>query len=313
MAINLATKKILVTGGAGFLGSHLVEKLIAHGVSQSDITVPDSRVCDLRVKENCVRAVENQDIVIHLAAKAGGIGLNRAKPGELFYDNIVMGAYLMESARTAGVSKFVAIATICAYPKFTPVPFREEYLWEGYPEETNAPYGLAKKMLLVQAQAYRKQYGMNIITLFPVNMYGSRDNFNPDSSHVLPALIQKISEAKKKSQPFIEVWGSGTPTREFLYVEDAAEWIVLATEQYDKADPVNLAPGMEISIKDLVTLVCRFMDYTGEIRWDFSKPDGQPRRMLDISRAVREIGLIPITPFEEGLRKTIEWYNKNNG
>lgn len=306
--MQLKDKKILLTGGAGFLGSFVVEKLIARGVKKENIRIPRSQELDLIQWQNCVTAVKDIDIVIHLAAVVGGIGANREHPGKFFYENLMMGVQLMEAARQQNVKKFVAIGTICAYPKFTPVPFKEEELWNGYPEETNAPYGLAKKMLLVQAQAYRQEYGLNAIYLLPVNLYGPRDNFNPQSSHVIPALIKKVADAKKEGNDSIEVWGTGTATREFLYVEDAAEGIILATEKYDKADPVNLGASREISIKDLVTTICRLMDFKGEIRWDTSKPDGQPRRALDTRRAEREFGFKAKTDFEEGLMKTIEWY-----
>lgn len=311
--MDITQKKILVTGGAGFLGSFVVEALEKRGVPAGHISVPHRGTQDLRDRKACRDVVKGQDIVIHLAARVGGIGLNREKPGELFYDNLVMGVELMEAARQASVEKFVSVATICAYPKFTPVPFKEEDLWSGYPEETNAPYGLAKKMLLVQGQAYRAQYGFNAITLFPVNLYGPRDNFDPASSHVIPALIKKIDRAKRDGADFVEVWGTGKATREFLYVEDAAEGLVRATEQYDKPDPVNIGSGMEISIKDLVDLLCRLLDFRGEIRWDATKPDGQPRRMLDVTRAEREFGFRAKTSFEDGLRKTIEWYRANVG
>lgn len=310
--INLKDKKIVVTGGAGFLGSRVVDELTARGVPRENIFVPRSSEYDLRDQTACRRVVDGQDVVIHLAAKVGGIGLNREKPGELFYDNLMMGAQLMEAARLAGVKKFVAIGTICAYPKFAPVPFREEDLWNGYPEETNAPYGLAKKMLLVQAQAYRQQYGFDAIYLLPVNLYGPGDNFDPRSSHVIPALIKKVADAKREKKDFIEVWGTGKATREFLYVDDAAEGIVLATERYDGAGPVNLGAGMEISIKDLVELIVRLMNFHGEIKWDATKPDGQPRRMLDVSRAEKEFGFKASTDFESGLKKTIEWYRKKS-
>lgn len=309
--VNLKNKKILVTGGAGFLGSFVMEKLLARDVLQQNISVPRSSELDLRKLENCQRVVRDQDIVIHLAAKVGGIGLNREKPGELFYDNLIMGAQLMEEARKAKVEKFVAVGTVCAYPKFTPIPFREENLWNGYPEETNAPYGLAKKMLLVQAQAYRRQYGFSAIYLLPVNLYGPRDNFDHASSHVIPALIKKVYEAQKEGKNYIEVWGTGKATREFLYVEDAAEAIVLAAEKYDKSEPVNIGAGFEISIKDLIETICRLMNFDGEIRWNVTKPDGQPRRCLDTSRASREFRFETKTTFEEGLRKTIEWYQGN--
>jgi GDP-L-fucose synthase len=243
----------------------------------------------------------------------GGIGANRENPGRFFYDNLIMGAQLMEAARQAGVAKFVAIGTVCSYPKFAPVPFREEDLWEGYPEETNAPYGLAKKMLLVQSQAYREQYGFNSIFLLPVNLYGPRDNFEPSSSHVIPALIRKCVEAVESGAPEIVVWGTGSATREFIYVEDAAEAIVLATERYDASEPVNLGTGSEISIRDLVTLIARQTGFTGRIRWDSSKPDGQPRRMLDTDRAARYFGFVAKTSFEEGLRQTIDWYRGSSG
>ncbi len=301
-------KKVLVTGGAGFLGSHVIEQLLIRGAPKENIFVPRSAEFDLREKEICQKIVQGQDIVIHLAAKVGGIGFNQKYPAELFYDNLTMGVQLMEAARLTGVKKFVTVGTICAYPKFTPIPFREEDLWNGYPEETNAPYGLAKKMMLVQAQAYRTQYGFNAIYLLPVNLYGPRDNFNPESSHVIPALIKKVYEAKIAGQNYIEVWGTGKASREFLYVEDAARGIVLAAEKYDKGEPVNLGAGIEITIKDLAELICQLMNFNGEIRWDASKPDGQPRGSLDVSRAEKEFGFRAKVPFEEGLKKTIEWY-----
>ena len=309
--MNLKEKSILVTGGTGFLGSFVVEELLSRGISRSSISVVGSKDFDLKSFSGCIEAVSGAQVVIHLAAHVGGIGLNREKPGELFYDNLIMGVQLMEAARICNVEKFVAIGTICAYPKFTPVPFREEDLWGGYPEETNAPYGLAKKMLLVQAQAYRQQYGLNAIYLLPVNLYGPRDNFSPESSHVIPALIKKVVEAKNAGAPFVEVWGTGNATREFLYVEDAAKGIVLATEGYDKADPVNIGAGMEISIKDLVEKIIGIVGYEGEIRFDPSKPDGQPRRSLDVSRAEKEFGFKAETDFESGLTKTINWYLEN--
>ena len=306
--IILKNKKILVTGGAGFLGSFVVQKLLEKGVPQKNISIPRSKELDLRKWENCVKAVKGKDVVIHLAAKVGGIGFNKEKPGEMFYENIMMGTQLMEAARRAGVGKFVAVGTICAYPKFAPIPFAETSLWHGYPEETNAPYGLAKKMQLVQAQAYRQQYGFNAIYLLPVNLYGPRDNFSPDSSHVIPALIKKIAEAKKLKKRHIDVWGTGKASREFLYAEDAAEGIVLATEKYDGSEPINIGAGQEITIKKLVKTICRLMNFKGEIRWDKTKPDGQPRRMLDTSRAEKEFGFKAKTDFEEGLKKTIDWY-----
>lgn len=308
--MDLRNKKILVTGGAGFLGSFVVQKLLDRGVPKKNITVPRSKEYDLTKLENCQKVVKNQDIVIHLAAIVGGIGYNQKIPGQMFYDNLMMGAQLIETARLAGVEKFVAIGTICAYPKFTPVPFKETSLWDGYPEETNAPYGLAKKMLLVQAQAYRQQYNFNATYLLPVNLYGPGDNFNPESSHVIPALIKKVADAQKDRQKYIDVWGAGNASREFLYVEDCAEGIILATEKYDKPGPVNLGANREIKIKDLVKIICELMKFKGEIHWDSSKPNGQPRRMVDAIMAKKEFGFRSRTDFEEGLKKTIDWYRK---
>lgn len=300
-------KNILVTGGAGFLGQHVVKKLKAIP-NIGKIIVPRSDVYDLREKEKCKEILEGIDIVIHLAAKVGGIGFNLQNPAELFYDNIMMGANLMEEARKANVKKFVALGTICAYPKFTPVPFKEENLWIGYPEETNAPYGLAKKMLLVQAQAYRRQYGFNAIYLLPVNLYGPGDNFDPSSSHVIPALIKKCFDALERKEQSIVVWGDGSPTREFLYVEDAADAILLATALYNDVDPVNVGTGAEISIKEMATKICALTEFNGEIQWDISKPNGQPRRCLDTTKAKKNFGFTAKTSLEEGLKKTIEWY-----
>lgn len=307
-------QRIIITGGSGFLGSHLVEKFVGQGMPRANIFVPRRQDYDLRYERDVMtmfRDFPGADQVIHLAANVGGIGYNMENPAALFYDNLMMGTFMIEQARLFGIRKFVAVGTICAYPKFTPVPFREDDLWNGYPEETNAPYGLAKKMMLVQAQACRQQHGWNAIYLLPVNLYGPRDNFNPASSHVIPALIKKIHDATVLSQPFIEVWGTGSASREFLFVEDAAEGLFLAAQNYDKGDPVNLGSGMEITIRQLVETLCRLMGYTGEVRWDNTKPDGQPRRCLDVSRAEREFGFKAKTGFEEGLRRTIEWYRKN--
>ena len=303
-------KRFLITGGAGFLGSHVVEKLKEKGCGE--VFIPRSKDYDLVKMEEVIRVYKDAkpDIVIHLAASVGGIGANRANPGKFFYDNLMLGTQMMEIGRQMKIEKFVALATICAYPKFTPVPFKEENLWNGYPEETNAPYGLAKKMLLVQSQAYRQQYGFNSICLFPVNLYGPRDNFDPESSHVIPALIKKCVDAVRNKDSQIIVWGTGKPTREFLYVDDAADGILLATEKYNKSEPINLGAGFEISIYDLVNLIVKFTGFTEKIVWDSSKPDGQPRRTLDVTRAEKEIQFKAKTDFEEGLRKTIEWYMK---
>lgn len=313
MDINLSSKKILLTGGEGFLGRFVYQELLKEGCSPKNIIIPRFQECDLRRLENCQKIVRNTNVVIHLAAKVGGIGLNLEKPGELFYDNLIMGIQLMEEARKAGVEKFVALGTVCAYPKYTPVPFKEDNLWNGYPEETNAPYGLAKKMLLVQAQAYRQQYGFNAIYLLPVNLYGPGDNFNPKSSHVIPALIKKAFESKLNGDKKMIVWGTGKASREFLYVEDAARGIVLATQKYNKSDPVNIGSGMEITIKELAEIIKRLVGFRGKIVWDTSKPDGQPRRCLDTSRALKEFGFKAKTNFYQGLKETIEWYKKENG
>ena len=309
----LQNKKILVTGGAGFLGKHVITRLIEEGVARKNIMVPRSKVYDLRKKSDCKKVVQGVDIVIHLAANVGGIGYNQKNPGTLFYDNLLMGVHMMEEARKAGVDKFIAIGTVCAYPKFTPVPFREEDLWDGYPEETNAPYGLAKKMLLVQGQAYRQQYGFNAIYLLPVNLYGRGDNFDPKSSHVIPALIRRFIDAKKNKEKDVVVWGSGKATREFLYVDDCAEGIILATQHYNKPIPVNLGSSFEISIKRLAELIKELTGFEGMIIWDKTKPDGQPRRKLNTQKAKKEFGFVAKTDFEEGLKKTIEWYKKTGG
>jgi len=304
------TRRVCVTGGDGFLGSYVVQKLRERGCNS--VFIPRSRDYDLRDRSAVNRMYDDArpDMVIHLAAVVGGIGANRENPGRFFYDNLMMGAQLMDEAVRRGVEKFVAIGTICAYPKFTPVPFREEDLWAGYPEETNAPYGLAKKMLLVQGQAYRQQYGLNSIYLLPVNLYGPRDNFDPSSSHVIPALIRKCIEARQSGEKSISVWGTGSASREFCYVNDCAEGILLASEYYSKPDPVNIGAGFEITIRELATLIARFTRFEGELVFDPTKPDGQPRRCLDVSRAEREFGYRARIPLEEGLRRTVEWYEQ---
>jgi len=300
--------RVCVTGGAGFLGSYVVEKLQARGCS--DIFVPRSRQYDLRDLSSVVRLYDaaRPDLVIHLASIVGGIGANRASPGRFFYENLIMGAQVMEEARRRNIKKFVAVGSVCAYPKFATVPFHEDELWAGYPEETNAPYGLAKKMLLVQAQAYRQQYGLNSIYLLPVNLYGPRDNFDLSSGHVIPALIRKCVEATAQGRGQITAWGTGNATREFLHVSDCAEGILLAAEHYNKPDPVNLGSGQEIPIRDLMQLIAELTEFHGEIAWDTSKPDGQPRRALDTSRAFREFGFRANTPLRDGLAETIAWY-----
>lgn len=304
----LAGKRIVVTGGAGFLGQPVCRALAAFRPAQ--IVVPRSRTYDLRERAAVRRLLRDAapQVIVHLAAVVGGIGANRANPGRFFFDNAIMGLQLMEEARLAGVEKFVGLGTICSYPKFTAVPFREDDLWAGYPEETNAPYGLAKKMLLVQAQAYRQQYGFNAVTLFPVNLFGPGDNFDLESGHVIPALLRKAVEAQKAGRPALEVWGTGLASREFLYVEDAAQGIALACEHYNKPEPVNLGSGQEIAIRDLVATICELVGFHGTITWDASKPDGQPRRCLDTSRARQEFGFTASTDFRDGLRRTLEWY-----
>lgn len=306
----LTGQRIMVTGGTGFLGRYIVKRLTEIGCR--NIFIPRSRDYNLVEMEAVKRAYRDAspEVVIHLAAKVGGITANSENPGKFFYENLMMGVQIMEQARLYTVKKFVAIGTICAYPKFTPVPFKEQDIWNGFPEETNAPYGLAKKMLLVQAQSYRQQYGMNAIYLLPVNLYGPGDNFNLHTSHVIPALIKKCCDAIENGDEEIVVWGTGEPTREFLYVDDAAEAIVLATEKYDKSEPVNLGSGFEISVKKLVEIISNLTGYKGKVTWDNTKPDGQPRRYLDISRAREEFGFVAKTTFEAGLKKTIEWYKK---
>jgi GDP-L-fucose synthase len=309
--LNLSEKRICVTGGAGFLGTHLIENLKNRGAE--DIFVPTIEKYDLVDRDAIAQLLSdsNPDVIIHLAAHVGGIGANREHPAEFFYDNLMMGVQLMHQAWERGVEKFVAIGTVCAYPKFTPVPFREDDLWIGYPEETNAPYGLAKKMLLVQSQAYREQYGYNSIFLLPVNLYGPGDNFNPKSSHVIPALIRKCVEAKDNGDDHIVVWGDGSPTREFIYVTDAAEGIALATARYNESDPVNIGSGFEISIKDLVEKIAHLTGFEGDLVWDTSKPNGQPRRALDTSRAKEKFGFEARTDFDEGLINTIRWFQEH--
>ncbi|HET9100634.1 MAG TPA: GDP-L-fucose synthase [Acidobacteriaceae bacterium] len=307
MTTALASKRILITGGAGFLGRHVVDRL--HRIGCRNLFVPRSAEYDLTRQEAIERAFAwGPEIVIHLAAVVGGIGANRANPGRFFYENAIMGIQLIEAARRYSVEKTVVLGTICAYPKFTPVPFREEDLWNGYPEETNAPYGIAKKVLLVQCQAYREQYGTNCVYLLPVNLYGPRDNFDLDTSHVIPALIRKCVEAVREGRDEITLWGDGSPTREFLYVDDAAQGIVLATMLYEKPEPVNLGSGVEISIRDLAHTIASMTGFTGKFLWDTEQPNGQPRRCLDTSRAEREFGFRAQTPIEVGLRQTIAWY-----
>ncbi len=311
MNIVLKNNNVLVTGGAGFLGSFIVEKLIKEGIGKQNIRIPRSKDCDLRIWENCQKAVEDMDIVIHLAARVGGIGFNMKYPAELFYDDAMMGIQLLEASRLAGVKKFIGVGTVCSYPKFTPVPFKEDDLWNGFPEETNSPYGIAKKILLVQQQAYRAQYGFDSIYLIPVNLYGPRDHFDPEDSHVIPALILKMSEAKRNNEGKVTVWGTGRVSREFLYVEDAAQAILDATENYNKPEPVNIGTSEEIMIKDLVYLIKDLVGYKGNIVWDSEKPDGQPKRKLDVSKAEQQFGFKSTINLEQGLQKTITWFNNN--
>jgi GDP-L-fucose synthase len=305
-------QRVVVTGGGGFLGSFVVDGLKARGCQ--NIFVPRSRDCDLRDRRAIIRLLKDAQptMVLHLAAVVGGIGANRDHPGKFFYENAIMGIELIEQSRQFQIPKLVVVGTICAYPKFTPVPFKEEDLWIGYPEETNAPYGIAKKAMLVQCQAYRQEYGLNAVVLLPVNLYGPRDNFDAQSSHVIPALIKKCIDARERGDRFIECWGTGNATREFLYVEDAAEGVLLAAEHYNKPDPVNLGSGREMSIRDLVNLIAKLTRFTGEIRWDASKPDGQPRRCLDVQKAVKEFGFRAKTKFEDGLQAAIRWYEENS-
>jgi GDP-L-fucose synthase len=306
-------QRVFVTGGHGFLGQYIVRRLSALGCEQ--VLAPSREQCDLRSRDAIIQFYREHrpTTVIHLAAVVGGIGANRARPGEFFYDNLIMGAHLLHEAHLHGVEKFVAVGTVCAYPKFTPVPFKEEDLWNGYPEETNAPYGIAKKMLLVQAQAYRAQYGFNSVFLLPANLYGPGDNFDPESSHVIPALIRKCVEATARGDEAIEVWGDGSATREFLHVDDAARGILLATERYDEGDPVNLGSGEEISIKDLVEKIARAVGFAGRIAWDPTKPNGQPRRKLDTSRAEARFGFRHEVSMDDGLRGTVAWYRASSG
>ncbi len=309
--LDLTDKRILLTGGAGFLGKQVVNELLAAGAQLEKITIPRSRDCDLRKLDHCQRAVQQQDIVVHLAAHVGGIGLNQVKPAELFYDNLMMGAQLIHAAYEAGVEKFTCVGTICAYPKFTPVPFKEDDLWNGYPEETNAPYGIAKKALLVQLESYRQQYGFNGIYLLPVNLYGPEDNFNPNSSHVIPALIRKVYEAQKEGKKELLVWGDGSPTREFLYSSDAARGIVMGTQLYNDPEPVNLGTNEEVPIKYLAELISDLMGFEGELVWQTDKPNGQPRRCLDTQRAKEKFGFVAQMEFKQGLKNTIDWYRNN--
>ncbi len=311
--MQLSDKRVVVTGGAGFLGRCVVARL--RDLDCRNLFVPRSREFDLRDRDAIIHVYKTvkPDIVIHLAAVVGGIGANRANPGKFFYDNAIMGIQLIEYGRQFGLGKFVAAGTVCAYPKFTPVPFKEDDIWNGYPEETNAPYGLAKKMMLVQARAYREQYGFNAIFLLPVNLYGPGDNFDLNSSHVIPALIRKCVEAKERGASTVVLWGTGSPTREFLFVENAADAIILAAERYDKPEPMNLGSGQEISIRDLAALIKDMVGYEGEFVYDNTKPDGQPRRCLDTSRAWKELGWRASTPMKEGLRRTIDWFLENRG
>jgi GDP-L-fucose synthase len=304
----LENKKILITGGDGFLGKHLVDQLKNKGVKEENIFVPIFPEYDLRKMTDCQKAVNGKKIIIHLAGIVGGLEFNRSHPAEIFYDNAAMALNLLEAARLEKIEKFIGIGSVCEYPKFAPIPFKEENLWDGYPEETNAPYGLAKKLMLVQSQAYRAEYGLNAIHLLMTNFYGPGDNFDSKTSHVIPALIKKVDDAKKEGRDYIEVWGTGKATRGFLYVKDAAEGIIMALEKYNGSDPINVGPKTEISIKDLAELICKLMSFKGKISWNTSKPDGQPRRRLDVSKAEEEFGFVSTTSFEEGLKEAINWY-----
>lgn len=311
MAI-LKNSKILLTGGHGFLGQFVYKELLANGAQEKNIFRPRSKDLDLRIQENCAKAVKNIDIVIHTAGTIGGIGFIRKFPALSLYENTIMGIHLIEEARKAGVKKFIQIGSVCSYPKIPPrIPFREEDLWEGYPEETGAPYGIAKKLLLAQLQSYKQQYDFNGINLLLVNLYGPGDNFNPESSHVIPALIQRFIEAKEQNKPEVVVWGTGKARREFLYIEDAARAIVLATMKLDDVNPINIGNNYEIKIKDLVKVIAKLVDYKGKIVWDKTKPDGQPRRKLDVSKAKKQFGFVSKIDLETGLKRTIEWYKKN--
>lgn len=309
--MDLKNKKILLTGGRGFLGKVVLKTLLSRGIPETNITIPDKGKHDLRLREVCDRLTKGIDIVIHVAGTVGGIGFNKEHPAEAFYDNAVMALNLIDSSCRAGAEKFVGIGTVCEYPKFTPVPFKEDDLWNGYPEETNAPYGIAKKTMLVGTQAYRQQYGFNGVHLLMINLYGPGDSFDVANSHVIAALVKKFCDAVREKKPYVDVWGTGNVSRDFLYVGDAAEGIVLAAENYDKPEPVNIGSGREIYIKDLAETIKRISGFTGELRWDSSKPDGQPRRGLDVSRAEKEFGFRAKTDFETGLKNTIDWYNES--
>jgi len=308
--MNWSDKTVLVTGGKGFLGSYVVSQLEKKNIKK--LIVPSSKEFDLRIGDNCKKLVQNVDVIIHLAGRVGGIGIMKEKPGDIFYDNIMMGTQLIHEAKNAGVEKFVALGTVCSYPKFASLPFSENGLWDGYPEETNAAYGLAKKMLLVQSQAYREQFGFNSIVLFPTNLYGPKDEFDPKLSHVIPALILKIHNAKKSNVDSITLWGDGTPTRDFLYVEDAARGIILTAENYNCNEPLNLGSEEEISIKNLAELISELMEFSGTINWDSSKPNGQPRRCVSNVKAEHKIGFKPEINLREGLKRTISWFYQNN-